>query len=422
MVSSCAPRIESYLTCYRSPTCMRSFRRMIDMTEDAQGRRPGFAVRLSAPIAKSKKRKPEESDKANEIHDFQRIRVLCKQEKIPEANLGRLMTCNKIWFVIMARVTTDHTYKYARDRLQSMEKFRNGEIDVDELCAELRWRARCSEGGAVVAEEDVDKIFEKIEFSPFVNNPSANSHHNQSIDPSNLVMQNGNFKMDDVLPQETLFAKAGILSEAQQLSERLQPQQQMQQQDRQRPETTILRDGSNGSTNTPRQDHEEYVVSCICRSVRDDGNIVFCEECETWQHIECYYPSRRVPDIHSCTTCGMRSSTGNSTHQHKRSRRSFSNIHSPGKLVDRPAMSSFLRQNDDPFSLALVESSSDWTTQQAEEYIESGTFGTERLHLGDYRPTDLELNWANWDEIITDLSLQAPTPPARESQNLATPT
>ena len=45
-----------------------------------------------------------------------------------------------------------------RDRLQSMEKFRNGEIDVDNLCSELRSKARCSEGGAAVREEEVDRI------------------------------------------------------------------------------------------------------------------------------------------------------------------------------------------------------------------------------------------------------------------------
>ncbi|RMZ83141.1 hypothetical protein DV738_g1380, partial [Chaetothyriales sp. CBS 135597] len=53
----------------------------------------------------------------------------------------RPMTCNKIW-----------------DRLQSMEKFRNGEIDIDNLCSELRAKAKCSEGGAVVDKKDVDKI------------------------------------------------------------------------------------------------------------------------------------------------------------------------------------------------------------------------------------------------------------------------
>ena len=45
-----------------------------------------------------------------------------------------------------------------RDRLQSMDKFRNGEIDIDNLCSDLRSKARCSEGRAVVPLEDVDTI------------------------------------------------------------------------------------------------------------------------------------------------------------------------------------------------------------------------------------------------------------------------
>lgn len=45
-----------------------------------------------------------------------------------------------------------------RDRLQSMEKFRNGEIDIDNLCSELRAKAKCSEGGAVVDEQHVNRI------------------------------------------------------------------------------------------------------------------------------------------------------------------------------------------------------------------------------------------------------------------------
>lgn len=67
-----------------------------------------------------------------------------EEEVVPGEDRGKLMTCNKIW-----------------DRLQSMEKFRNGEIDVDNLCAELRSKARCSEGGAVVDEREVDRILGK---------------------------------------------------------------------------------------------------------------------------------------------------------------------------------------------------------------------------------------------------------------------
>ncbi|RMZ80935.1 hypothetical protein DV737_g2787, partial [Chaetothyriales sp. CBS 132003] len=63
-------------------------------------------------------------------------------EVVPDND--RPMSCNKIW-----------------DRLQSMEKFRNGEIDIDNLCSELRAKAKCSEGGAVVDKKDVDKILSK---------------------------------------------------------------------------------------------------------------------------------------------------------------------------------------------------------------------------------------------------------------------
>lgn len=49
-----------------------------------------------------------------------------------------------------------------RDRLQNTEKFRNGEVDIDFLCSELREKAQCSEGGAVVNEKDVECIMGRI--------------------------------------------------------------------------------------------------------------------------------------------------------------------------------------------------------------------------------------------------------------------
>jgi len=71
--------------------------------------------------------------------------LLSKVDEAKNEDVGpdqeRPMTCNKIW-----------------DRLQSMEKFRNGEIDIDNLCSELRAKAKCSEGGAVVDRKDVEKI------------------------------------------------------------------------------------------------------------------------------------------------------------------------------------------------------------------------------------------------------------------------
>jgi len=74
-------------------------------------------------------------------NDLMRQVSLAKDAEEVVPNNDKPMTCNKIW-----------------DRLQSMEKFRNGEIDIDNLCSELRAKAKCSEGGAVVDKKDVDKI------------------------------------------------------------------------------------------------------------------------------------------------------------------------------------------------------------------------------------------------------------------------
>ncbi|PGH02237.1 hypothetical protein AJ79_07686 [Helicocarpus griseus UAMH5409] len=66
------------------------------------------------------------------------------EEVVPGEDRSQMLSCTKIW-----------------DRLQSMEKFRNGELDMDNLCSELRNKARCSEGGVVVKEEDVEAIMKR---------------------------------------------------------------------------------------------------------------------------------------------------------------------------------------------------------------------------------------------------------------------
>ena len=52
---------------------------------------------------------------------------------------------------------------------------------------------------------------------------------------------------------------------------------------------------------------EDYTIKCICNNCEDDGNTIYCEDCSTWQHIDCYY-DRSVdvlrPDFaHSCVDC-----------------------------------------------------------------------------------------------------------------------
>jgi len=59
-------------------------------------------------------------------------------------------------------------------------------------------------------------------------------------------------------------------------------------------------------------EEEPYTIKCICDFPDDDGNTIFCETCETWQHIECYYPDNIEDALspnfaHSCAECEPRS-------------------------------------------------------------------------------------------------------------------
>ena len=80
-------------------------------------------------------------------------------EVVPGEDQSKMLSCNKIWYVLFAGSFNFICVNLSfRDRLQSMDKFRNGQIDVDNLCSELRTKARCSEGGVVVNQKDVDDI------------------------------------------------------------------------------------------------------------------------------------------------------------------------------------------------------------------------------------------------------------------------
>jgi len=59
-------------------------------------------------------------------------------------------------------------------------------------------------------------------------------------------------------------------------------------------------------------EEEPYTIKCICNFTDDDGNTIYCEKCDTWQHIECYYPNNvedalREDFSHSCAECEPRS-------------------------------------------------------------------------------------------------------------------
>ncbi|MCJ1411127.1 hypothetical protein MMC19_005215 [Ptychographa xylographoides] len=55
------------------------------------------------------------------------------------------------------------------------------------------------------------------------------------------------------------------------------------------------------------EEEEDYTIKCICGFREDDGKTVYCEECGTWQHMDCYYHKEREPgpdDVHNCEECG----------------------------------------------------------------------------------------------------------------------
>ncbi|KAK5998313.1 SET domain-containing protein 4 [Cladobotryum mycophilum] len=58
-------------------------------------------------------------------------------------------------------------------------------------------------------------------------------------------------------------------------------------------------------------EEEPYTIKCICNFSDDDGNTIYCETCDTWQHIDCFYPDNREEAIredfaHSCAECKPR--------------------------------------------------------------------------------------------------------------------
>ncbi|KAI0021248.1 hypothetical protein F4780DRAFT_770319 [Xylariomycetidae sp. FL0641] len=58
-------------------------------------------------------------------------------------------------------------------------------------------------------------------------------------------------------------------------------------------------------------EEEPYTIKCICNFTDDDGNTIYCEVCDTWQHIECYYPYNMEEALsedfaHACADCKPR--------------------------------------------------------------------------------------------------------------------
>lgn len=85
------------------------------------------------------------------------------QNEMSLKSAEQMLNCNTIWCVNLldnnAYIDTDIS---PRSQLQSNQDFKEGKFDLDNLCAELRAKAKCSESGVTVPSEYVDAAFKKL--------------------------------------------------------------------------------------------------------------------------------------------------------------------------------------------------------------------------------------------------------------------
>ncbi|QSZ32658.1 hypothetical protein DSL72_002237 [Monilinia vaccinii-corymbosi] len=96
---------------------------------------------------------------------------------------------------------------------------------------------------------------------------------------------------------------------------------------------------------TESVDEEPYEIRCICDTNEDDGNTIYCDKCDTWQHIECYYPgsvedASREDFVHKCVDCNPRELDGRHTIEKPLYRQNKPNNDNNDKKNKRPATKS----------------------------------------------------------------------------------
>ena len=73
-------------------------------------------------------------------------------------------------------------------------------------------------------------------------------------------------------------------------------------------------------------DEEPYTIKCICPYMDDDGHTIYCDTCDSWQHINCYYfgdaeAASSEYFEHSCRDCKPRQLDAKAATDRQRERR-----------------------------------------------------------------------------------------------------
>ena len=99
--------------------------------------------------------------KPNPLEQIERIQD-GEEEVVPGEDVDQMLNCHKIWSVLRASGNPPGTLTTHRDKLSSRNDFKDGTIDIDNLCSELRAKARCSESGVVVDHKDVEEALKRL--------------------------------------------------------------------------------------------------------------------------------------------------------------------------------------------------------------------------------------------------------------------
>jgi len=83
--------------------------------------------------------------KPNPLEEIERQQDGGDEEVVPGDDMSQMLNCHKIW-----------------DKLANRPEFKDGSIDIDNLCSELRAKARCSESGVVVDHKDVEAALQRL--------------------------------------------------------------------------------------------------------------------------------------------------------------------------------------------------------------------------------------------------------------------